>query len=101
MTKIPTVREMEELLLRDSKTADLIDGRNAKSKSPDTKLTTDYTTSHHSLHHIAFYLSSLFFAGDICVFPCCTNWLIPFLKILILSVAISNPVNLFIFVIRC
>lgn len=41
MTKIPTVREMEELLLRDSKTADLIDGRNAKSKSPDTKLTTD------------------------------------------------------------
>ncbi|MBP3545416.1 MAG: hypothetical protein J6J82_03880 [Alphaproteobacteria bacterium] len=41
MTKIPTVREMEELLLRDSKTADLIDGRNAKSKSPDTKLTAD------------------------------------------------------------
>ena len=25
MTKIPTIREMEELLLRDSKTADLID----------------------------------------------------------------------------
>ena len=41
MTKIPTVREMEEFLLRDSKTADLIDGRNAKSKSPDTKLTAE------------------------------------------------------------
>ena len=41
MTKIPTISEMEELLLRDSKTADLIDGRSAKSKSPDTKLTAD------------------------------------------------------------
>ena len=41
MTKIPTISEMEELLLRDSKTADFVDGRNAKSKSPDTKLTTD------------------------------------------------------------
>ena len=41
MTKIPTISEMEELLLRDSKTADLVDGRNAKSKSPDTKLTAD------------------------------------------------------------
>ena len=41
MTKIQTVREMEELLLRDSKTADFVDSRNAKSKSPDTKLTAD------------------------------------------------------------
>ena len=38
---IPTINEMEEFLLRDSKTEDLVDGRNAKSKAPDTKLTTD------------------------------------------------------------
>ena len=41
MTKIPTISEMEEFLLRDSKTKDLVDGRNTKSKSPDTKLTAD------------------------------------------------------------
>ncbi len=41
MTKIPTIREMEELLLRDSKTEDLVEGRNTKSKSPDTKLTAE------------------------------------------------------------
>ena len=41
MTKIPTFAEMEEFLLCDSKTEDLVDGRNIKSKSPDTKLTAD------------------------------------------------------------
>ena len=41
MSKIPTISEMEELLLRDSKTEDFVEGRNAKSKSPDTKLTAD------------------------------------------------------------
>ena len=41
MTKIPTIREIEEFLLRDSKTEDLVGGCDAKSKSPDTKLTAE------------------------------------------------------------
>ena len=39
MTKIPTISEMEELLLRDSKTEDLVEAGNKKSKTPNTKLT--------------------------------------------------------------
>lgn len=39
MNKIPTIAEMEEFLLQDSKTEDLVNGRGSKSKSPDTKLT--------------------------------------------------------------
>ena len=32
MTKIPTISEMEELLLRDSKTEDLVEAGNKKSR---------------------------------------------------------------------
>ena len=41
MTKIPTISEMEEFLLRDSKTEDLVEAGNIKAKSPETKLTAE------------------------------------------------------------
>ena len=41
MTKIPTVREMEELLLRDSTTEDLVEWHDTNAKSPNTKLTAE------------------------------------------------------------
>lgn len=41
MTKIPTISEMEEFLLRDSKTEDLVEAGNTKSKAPNTKLTAE------------------------------------------------------------
>lgn len=41
MTKIPTILEMEEFLLQDSKTEDLVAAGDTKSKSPDTKLTAE------------------------------------------------------------
>ena len=40
MGKIPTISEMEEFLLRDSRTEDLVAAGDTQSKSPDTKLTT-------------------------------------------------------------
>ena len=41
MTKIPTIAETEEFLLQGSKTEDLVEAENTKSKAPDTKLTAD------------------------------------------------------------
>ena len=41
MTKIPTISEMEEFLMRDSKTEDLVEAGNIKAKSPETKLTAE------------------------------------------------------------
>ncbi|MFQ6704569.1 MAG: S41 family peptidase [Alphaproteobacteria bacterium] len=41
MTKIPTISEMEEFLLRDSETEDLVEAGNTKSKTPNTKLTAE------------------------------------------------------------
>lgn len=39
MVKIPTIKEMENFLLRDSKTSDLVAAGDTKAKSPDTMLT--------------------------------------------------------------
>lgn len=39
MVKIPTIKEMEDFLLRDSKTSDLVAAGDTKAKSPDTMLT--------------------------------------------------------------
>lgn len=39
MNKTPTISEMEEFLLQDSRTKDLISAGDTQSKSPDTKLT--------------------------------------------------------------
>lgn len=41
MNKIPTISEMEEFLLRDSKTEALVEAGNIKAKSPETKLTAE------------------------------------------------------------
>ena len=41
MNKIPTISEMEEFLLCDSKIEDLVEAGNIKAKSPETKLTAE------------------------------------------------------------
>ena len=39
MVKIPSIKEMEDFLLQDSKTTDLVAAGDTKAKSPNTKLT--------------------------------------------------------------
>lgn len=41
MIKIPTISEMEKILLQDSRTKDLVAAGDTKSRSPDTKLTAE------------------------------------------------------------
>ena len=58
MTKIPTVREMEELLLRDSTTEDLVEWHDTNAKSPNTKLTAEQVR--HEVSVFARVLEYLF-----------------------------------------